>query len=114
MEVWKRGKVPDRLHYGNHTRTLDLIVLADSSWSVVTGVNDSVSGGTHGYDNANTDMHAIFYAFGPAFRKDLVSPAFNNVDVYPLICEILGLKPARMDGQLERVLPLLKNYQPGQ
>ncbi len=114
IHVWKRGQVPERLHYGTHPRTLDLIVLADSGWSVVPGLNDSVSGGTHGYDNANTDMHAIFYGFGPAFRKDLISPPINNVDVYPLICKILGLEPARMDGKLERVDQLLNTAPPGQ
>jgi alkaline phosphatase D len=114
IHLWKRGQVPDRLHYGTHERTLDLIVLADSSWSVVAGINDSVSGGTHGYDNANTDMHTIFYAFGPAFRKDVVSPAFNNVDIYPLICKILALKPAAVDGELQHVLPLLRDGIPEQ
>jgi hypothetical protein len=36
-------------------------------------------------------MGATFYAWGPVFRQRLSIPAFENVDVYPLIAQILGL-----------------------
>jgi alkaline phosphatase D len=108
IHVWKSGKLPERLHYGDHPRTLDLVVLADSSWSVVVDKDESVGRGAHGFDNDNTDMHGIFYAFGPAFHENYASPVFSNVDIYPLICEILGLKPETVDGKLENVKGLLK------
>lgn len=108
LAAWKSGEVPGRLHYGTHPRTLDLVVVADSSWSVVKDAGDDVESGAHGYDNANTDMHAIFYAFGPAFKENIEVPPFENVDIYPLICEILGLQPAAVDGSLEKVSGMLK------
>lgn len=108
IQVWKTGELPPRLHYGTHPRTLDLVVVADSSWSVVENREELVNGGAHGFDNSNTDMHAIFYAFGPAFKENYSSPTFDNVDIYPLICEILKLKPAPVDGKLENVAELLK------
>jgi len=106
--VWKTGKLPERLFYGSHPRTMDLVVVADSSWSVVKKAEKWVGGGAHGFDNDNRDMHAIFYAYGPAFKVGHVSPTFNNVDIYPLICEILGLDPAPVDGKLVNVKGLLK------
>ncbi len=109
IRVWKTPDLPPRLHYGTHPRTCDLVVVADSGWSVVAGPDDKVGRGAHGFDNANTDMHAIFYACGPAFRKNYVAPTFENVDLYPLICEILGLQPSKVDGDLRHVEDMLLN-----
>ena len=83
------------------------MVVADSLWSVGTKSNPSVySGGAHGYDNAFTDMHTIFLAEGPAFKKDYVSDPFSNVEVYGIIAHILGLVPAQTDGDISNVSDL--------
>jgi len=109
LKVWEHGKLPERLHYGTNPRTLDLIVVADSSYNVVWNVKRAHDGGNHGFDNFNKDMHAIFYAYGPAFKINYIHPTFNNVDIYPLITEILKLQPTEVDGKLENVIEMLKN-----
>ena len=48
-------------------------------------------------------MHSIFYAEGPAFRQDYVTPSFSNVEVYGIIAHILDLEPATTDGNLDNV-----------
>jgi len=106
--VWKHGEVPERLHYGSNPRTLDIILCAEDGWNVRMKHTESISRGAHGYDNANTDMHAIFYAKGPAFREGHVSDSFENVNLYPLMARILGLMPAATDGFIENVKNLLK------
>jgi alkaline phosphatase D len=108
ITTWRSDEVPARLHYGTNPRCLDIVVVADSSWSVVDEPEKNVGKGAHGFDNDNTDMHAIFYAYGPAFKINYESPTFENVDIYPLICEILKLNPAPVDGKLDRVKGLLK------
>jgi len=108
LKVWRTGSLPDRLHFGTNPRTLDFVVLADSSWSVAYGPGGSYSGGNHGYDNANTDMQAIFYATGPAFRQGYIASGFPNTDLYPLMCYILGLNPATNDGNFVDVKGMLK------
>ena len=108
LKVWEHGKLPERLHYGTNPRTLDLIVVADSSYNVVWKERWAQDGGNHGFDNFNTDMHAIFYAYGPAFKENYSQPTFNNIDLYPLIANILELKPAKIDGKLEHVNGMLK------
>jgi len=108
VQVWEHGKVPERLHYGHNPRTLDFILVADSSWSVVPYQDKSVGWGAHGYDNKNMDMDAIFYAIGPAFKKQHLHPTFNNVDLYPLIAKILKLEPVQVDGKIENVSGMLK------
>lgn len=107
IKAWKHGEVPEHLNYGSHPRTLDIILVADPGWIVTWEERDSYSKGAHGYDNNNFDMHAIFYATGPAFKKGIVFPTFDNIDIYPLIAEILGLKPAEVDGKLENVKEML-------
>ncbi len=109
LKVWEHGKLPERLQYGTNPRTLDLIVVADSSFNVVWNERRAQDGGNHGFDNFNKDMHAIFYAYGPAFKINYIHPTFNNVDIYPLITEILKLQPTEVDGKLENVSGMLEN-----
>lgn len=59
--------------------------------------------GDHGYDNALLSMKPIFYAMGPNIRRNYQVPVFRNVDIYPLICELLQIRPAANNGSLLRV-----------
>lgn len=59
--------------------------------------------GQHGYDNDFPEMRAIFIASGPAFRRHSVVPPFDNVDVYPLLAHLLGIKPEPNDGDFSKV-----------
>lgn len=106
--VWKHGEVPEELHYGTNIRTHDMTITVDSGWSIYWSWRQGESLGTHGFPNTCKDMHAIFYAAGPAFKKDFVQPTFNNVDIYPLVGEILNLKMPNSDGDIENVKGMLK------
>ncbi|MCB2197078.1 MAG: ectonucleotide pyrophosphatase/phosphodiesterase [Bacteroidetes bacterium] len=109
VQTWRKKDVPERLHFGKSKRVKDFVVVADSSWSLlVSSGKKAYSGGTHGYDNSNKDMHAIFYAYGPAFKKNYKNKAINNIDIYPLICKILDIKPAKVDGTPEKTSHMLK------
>ncbi len=109
INVTKKGERPDDWHYNNNKRISDLVIVADSSWSVFFGAkNGSWVGGTHGYDPKNKDMHAIFYAYGPAFKHHFIQPSFENVDIYNVLAHILKLKPASNDGDFDRVKGMLE------
>jgi predicted AlkP superfamily pyrophosphatase or phosphodiesterase len=108
VTVWKHGEVPDSLHYGTNPRTLDFILVADSAWQFTLTDKIPRSSGAHGYNPYNTDMHAIFYAKGPAFKSGYLHPTFENINLYPLICQILGIKPAPVDGHIRNVKGMLK------
>jgi predicted AlkP superfamily pyrophosphatase or phosphodiesterase len=65
--------------------------------------------GVHGYDPIQKDMHGIFYANGPAFKKGYRVPSVKNIHVYPLMCKILGLEiPNNIDGEIEELESVLK------
>lgn len=108
ISVWDKEDVPDYLHYGDNPRISKYIVAADSGWSI--GTRDKIStsiGGTHGYDPGNSDMHGIFYAYGPDFKNNYKQQSFYNIDLYPLICEILEIVPEPVDGELTRVINMI-------
>jgi len=108
ISAWPSGDLPERLHYGNNPRTLDFVAVADSSWSLFYDKKGSYFGGSHGFDNRNIDMHAIFYGTGPVFKNNYSQPVFPNVSLYPLMCEILELQAAPNDGSLDDVKGMLK------
>jgi len=108
VKVWKKGSLPERLHYGNNQRIYDFVLVADPGWSVYWSWQNKKGKGAHGYDNSFKDMQAVFYATGPDFKKGYLQPAFPNVDVYPLVIKLLGLHPAKNDGNINEVSGMLK------
>ncbi len=109
LTAYKTSNIPERLHYGNNPRCLDIVAVADSAYSLFENSDRAHLGqGTHGYDNRNTDMGAIFYAYGPDFKKGFTQNRFQNVDLYPLFCKLLGLKEAPNDGDIKEVKDMLK------
>ncbi|MBP6977741.1 MAG: ectonucleotide pyrophosphatase/phosphodiesterase [Bacteroidales bacterium] len=109
ITTWKVNQVPCKLHYGKNPRCGDLVVVADSGWSVRWDNRGSYEyGGAHGYVPENPDMHAIFYAMGPSFKSGFRQPSFSNLDVYSLIARILDIKPAKTSGSLKKIKHMLK------
>jgi predicted AlkP superfamily pyrophosphatase or phosphodiesterase len=109
FKAYRKSEVPARLNYGTNPRIPEIVVIADSSWSIGTRPDGSgIRSGAHGYDNANTDMHAIFYAAGPAFKRGYSFDRLNNTDIYNLICKILKIKPAKNDGNPDNIYHLLR------
>jgi alkaline phosphatase D len=109
LKAWTKSDVPARLHFGSNSRVPQIVVLADSSWSLgIRPDPSSIRGGAHGYDNADSDMFAIFYASGPAFKKNYRFHELNNTDIYGMICRILNLRPAPNDGNQEDYKAILR------
>jgi predicted AlkP superfamily pyrophosphatase or phosphodiesterase len=109
LKAYRKSEVPERWHYGTNPRIPEVVIVADSSWSIGTRPDGSgIRGGAHGYDNADSDMHAIFIAAGPAFKKGYTTDTLYNVDIYNLICRILKISPARNDGNTGNIIRMLK------
>ena len=101
-ECWARSEIPERLHYGSHPRVPPYLCLARPGWLILSRATLArrpvQAGGAHGYDPADPDMAGLFVASGPAFRRGEVLPAFDNVDVHPLLMGLLGLSGPPTDG----------------
>jgi predicted AlkP superfamily pyrophosphatase or phosphodiesterase len=107
LYAWKHDSLPERLHYGKNIRTQDITIVAYPGWAIGSTAKPQVGGGAHGYDNDFKDMHAIFYAAGPVFKENYIHPTFENVNIYPLIAEIMNMVPVETDGRLENVEGML-------
>ncbi len=116
-KCWRKEDIPDRLHYKDGPRVAPIICSADEGAMLTSRQrladakkrpNFDKPSGAHGYDNELKSMRAMFVAHGQAFRKHKVVDAFPNVDVYNVMCKILGLTPAPNDGNFERVRGMLR------
>lgn len=104
FQVYRREEMPERLHFRAHPRIPPIVLIADEGWMIVKRplLDEAARAGflraTHGFDPALPSMGATFIASGPAFKRGVTIPPFDNVEIYPLLCSILGLKPAANDG----------------
>lgn len=114
MACWRKADIPERFHYGRHPRVASLFCLAEVGWTIVPRAEQAVPyGGNHGYDNTAREMAALFIAHGPAFREGIELPAFDNVDVNPLLRRLIGLpQTAEIDGSLDSTSAALAAPEP--
>lgn len=117
---WKKTEIPLRLNYHNNPRIAPIICSSEQGWQTTSRkrFNDWTKDmdekefarprGAHGYDNKYQEMQATFIAHGGNFKKGYVVEPFENVEVYNLMCSILGLKPAPNDGKRNLAKELIK------
>jgi predicted AlkP superfamily pyrophosphatase or phosphodiesterase len=114
---WRKENIPARLNYSRGRRIAPIVCSANPGWFMTSRERYETQKksddfeqirGAHGHDNQLEVMGATFIAAGPRFKKGFVSEPFENVEIYNLMCEILGVKPARNDGDLNRVKHLLR------
>ena len=101
--VWRHGEVPEMLNYGTSKRCGDVIVGPDLGWQFADKPKNKK--GAHGYSPKEKDMQVTFIAAGPYFKQGFLSDTqeFRNVDIYPLIADIMCFKPVLTDGSLKRI-----------
>ncbi|XP_023137578.2 ectonucleotide pyrophosphatase/phosphodiesterase family member 7-like [Amphiprion ocellaris] len=107
LHVYKKEDMPERLHYSKHPRLLPIILIADPGYIVNGFFPVHFNKGEHGFDNEAMDMKAFFRAVGPDFQSDLMVGPFDLVDLYPLMCHLLGIKPEIHDGHLNKSKDML-------
>lgn len=103
-KVYLKTNIPASYHYHATDDSLNRIgdILLIPDWPYV--FSDRKPGtGYHGFPPAQVkDMHAIYMAWGPAFKSNVRIPSFENVHVFPMIAEILGLNITdKIDGRKE-------------
>lgn len=116
FRVYRREEVPAHFHFSRHPFISPLVLMADIGWSLHTDKSlekllqkNYAKGGNHGYDNHQMDMHGIFFAMGPSFKKGYHTGTLRNIDIYPLLCRIFDIMPRQnIDGRLERISFILE------
>ncbi|XP_060597085.1 ectonucleotide pyrophosphatase/phosphodiesterase family member 5-like [Ruditapes philippinarum] len=114
LNVYKKGGDElKKLHYSSSERIAPIVLTGSQEGVIIFPDKNSQdsyeSFGVHGYDpHIVPNMRPFFIAMGPAFKKGYVSEQFNSVDIYPLMCHILGIEPAPNNGSLDNVKGLLR------
>lgn len=106
-------RFPRKLHYGTKDdkyNRIGQILLVPNAPKIFLEKGKSTSVGKHGYNPRKTpEMKAVFYAWGDVFKNNLEINEFSNVNVYPLVAEILGLKITEpIDGKVSVLKKTLK------
>ncbi|KEQ95752.1 hypothetical protein AUEXF2481DRAFT_65361 [Aureobasidium subglaciale EXF-2481] len=113
----KDRDMPERYHFSHNDRIAPLWVIPWTGWAIVVKEEFNVEEakktgqvyhpiGVHGYDHEHPLMRAIFVARGPAFPHTPGSKLepFQNIEVYNLVCDSIGVVPNPNNGTLR--LPL--------
>ncbi|KAJ2971173.1 hypothetical protein NUW58_g9491 [Xylaria curta] len=118
FEVYLKDKdMPERFHFSNNDRIAPLWIIPKTGWAIVEKAEFDIQEakaknisyhprGLHGYDHEHPLMRAIFVARGPAFPHQPHSKVetFQNINVYNILCDSIGMKPMPNNGTLR--LPL--------
>lgn len=118
VRIFRKSQMPARFHYQDHERIPPILIMAEEGWifareewldAMRSDDNYYRPRGSHGYDNNEESMRAIFIAHGPSFQQTETGPV-NMVDLYNVMTTILDLEPAANDGDRD-VLHRLLNEQ---
>lgn len=97
LRAWRKADIPQYLHYQADANIGDVLVLPDEGY--IFYESSTRDGGIHGFDPHYSDMQAIIRAWGPDIRQGVSLGKISNTAVYPLVCHLLGIKPAANDGE---------------
>jgi predicted AlkP superfamily pyrophosphatase or phosphodiesterase len=107
-----RDEMPESWKAFDDSGIADVVVQADPGYLAFSTLERSkgASLGDHGWAPEFEDMFGIFLASGPRLPKGLRVAAINNVDVYPLLMEILELPiTTPIDGDPELLPDLMEH-----
>ena len=109
ITVYKKEEIPEYFHWKHNRRIPPVLVLADLGWVVQAKRNPgNWTQGAHTYSNLYKGMWAMFFARGPAFREGYTATPFRNIDLYPLMCHLLGVNARPNNGSFDNVKLTLK------
>jgi predicted AlkP superfamily pyrophosphatase or phosphodiesterase len=106
LAVYRNSEIPERYGLANHPRVPAVFGVAKAGWQIASKVDVGrwqqpdrrPPGGAHGYEITEQSMQGLFLAAGPRIRAGMRVKPPENIHVYEFMCAILGLQPAKNDG----------------
>uniref|UniRef100_UPI003AAC8A05 ectonucleotide pyrophosphatase/phosphodiesterase family member 1 n=1 Tax=Centroberyx gerrardi TaxID=166262 RepID=UPI003AAC8A05 len=110
MRPYLKENLPKRMHFANNVRIERGHLYMKPAWQAALQPKEVkyCSGGFHGSDNLFKNMQTIFIGYGPGLQQNTVVPPFENIEVYNLMCDLLGIPPAPNNGTHGSLNHLLK------
>ncbi len=114
--VYRRRNMPAGLDYDQNPREGDPVVVATGPYAIRAHAppegrpDNPPSIGMHGFDaHKMPEMKASFFAAGPDILAGHKVATFENVNLYPWLAHMLGLKPPKSDGSLNVLAGTLRD-----
>uniref|UniRef100_A0A3B4YV96 Ectonucleotide pyrophosphatase/phosphodiesterase 1 n=1 Tax=Seriola lalandi dorsalis TaxID=1841481 RepID=A0A3B4YV96_SERLL len=100
MRPYLKENLPKRMHFASNKRIERGHLYMKLGWQAALNRREIkyCTGGFHGSDNVFTNMQAIFIGYGPGFKNKTVVPPFENIELYNVMCDLLGIRPAPNNG----------------
>lgn len=111
MKVYKRKDIPESYHWKHNRRIPPIFIDPEVGWSIGQSRGNSNATwvyGSHGWPPEESRSYPIFFARGPAFKKNFEVQPFSILDLYPLMCHLLGIAPQPNNGSMENVMSMLR------
>jgi alkaline phosphatase D len=114
--VYRRKDLPAALDDRDNPRTGDPVVVPTGPFMIrahappAGKADNPPPAGMHGYDpHKMPEMKASFFAAGPDILPGHTVHPFENVNLYPWLVHLLGLKPSKSDGSLNVLAGTLRD-----
>jgi predicted AlkP superfamily pyrophosphatase or phosphodiesterase len=106
LDVYRRDEIPAVYGIAGHPRLPPIVGIAHEGWYITSKrevdrwsqPDRHAPGGTHGYDARAKSMQGAFIAAGPRLKSGVTVAPFENIHIYEFMCALLGLTPAKNDG----------------
>uniref|UniRef100_A0A915Q4T9 Uncharacterized protein n=1 Tax=Setaria digitata TaxID=48799 RepID=A0A915Q4T9_9BILA len=116
IKIYYKDEVPKEYGYSNNANIGDILLEPEPGYNVRVQcshddkeVSKPFHSSCHGMDPNHWTMKSILLMKGPMFKQNYqVYKTANNIDLYPLMCYILGVVPAPNNGTLQHMLEVLK------
>uniref|UniRef100_A0A3Q2Q4G8 Ectonucleotide pyrophosphatase/phosphodiesterase 1 n=1 Tax=Fundulus heteroclitus TaxID=8078 RepID=A0A3Q2Q4G8_FUNHE len=116
MRPYLKENLPKRMHFANNKRIERGHLYMKEGWQAALNSTPgkNCNGGFHGSDNVFSNMQSIFIGYGPGFKTNTVVAPFENIEIYNLMCDLLGIHPSPNNGTHGSLNHLLKHpfYRP--
>lgn len=99
LKVYYKENIPKELYFQKSNRIAPIVAIADEGY-VMNTFRQTLKG-NHGFENQIESMRAIFLARGPSFKPNMKISSLNNVDVYPLLCDLMQIKCNPNNGSMD-------------
>ncbi|OZC10517.1 type I phosphodiesterase / nucleotide pyrophosphatase [Onchocerca flexuosa] len=115
IKIYYKEDVPEEYGYSKNNKIGDILFEPEPGYNVRVKCSHDVKDSLpfhfacHGMNPNHWTMKSILLMKGPVFKRNYqVDTTANNIDLYPLMCYILGVIPAPNNGTLEHMLNVLK------
>lgn len=98
--VYTRDAFPPTYQYQGNSRIPPITVECEVGWALTFKGNNWFPRGLHGYNPARQEMRALFIGNGPRFRTNVKVPMQSNLDIYPLLTDLLELDALPNNGSV--------------